>query len=387
MEPLTAARAPRLPAWLVVVAVVTAVLSGCTTGSPPRSPLPASPAAELVGAAATSTPAAELQAGLTGLLVERTYAVAALTDARDAEHLQALEDVSAAIAEVLGASYATAREPLRASLQRVDQLLAEHADALAAGDRPAAQQVVARLAVAHDELARVVRRVVPQLDAPEVAQHLAADVEVQRAVEARDGARLRELAAAAAGTARLLADGIAQDRRLGEVATPAARLRADLTALLTEHTVLMGALAREPVGDGQPQPSRVALDSNAAALAALLAESYPAARASFARSWAGHLDRLHRYAAARAAGDSGTAEAAVASGYAGELARLLAEHVDDLPATTALAELEPALQALLAALEAAGTPAGPAALRVAVAEVLPATALLSAAVAEDLRLG
>lgn len=386
MEPLAAARAPRAFACLATAAVLASLLGGCT-GSPPGAPATAaSPMLAPVGAAATSSPAAELQAGLTALLVQRTYAVAALTAQPGEEHLQSLEEVSAGIADVLGASYSTAREPLRASLQRVDRLLAEHAVALAARDQTAAERVAEQLGVAHGDLAEVVRRVVPRLDAPEVAQRLAADLAVQGAAAARDGAGLRELASGAATTARLLAAGIAKDRQLGDVGTPAARLRADLTALLTEHTVLVGALARELYG-AQPQPSRAALRDNAEELAALVADSYPAARAAFVRSWSGHLDRIERYAAARARGGTGAAEAAVVAGYPGELARLLAEHVDGLPASTSLAELEPALRLLLAAVDAAGSPEGPATLRAAVTGVMPVAALLSAAVAEDLRLG
>jgi hypothetical protein len=75
-------------------------------------------------------------------------------------------------------------------------------------------------------------------------------------------------------------------------------------------------------------------------------------------------------------------------GYPTELGRLLAEHVEGLPAQSSSTELEPALASLLAAVDAAaaGDPQAPAALRRAGAEVLPAAALVSAAVAEDLRL-
>ena len=95
---------------------------------------------------------------------------------------------------------------------------------------------------------------------------------------------------------------------------------------------------------------------------------------------------MERYAAARAAGSS--AEAGLVRAYPAELGRLLAGHIRELPAQSSRTELEPALTALLDAVDAAADaePGAAEQLRKAAADVLPAAALISAAMAEDLRL-
>jgi hypothetical protein len=381
--PVPAARPAVLRLAAFTLALVAA--AGCTSGQAPAAPAPTG----VTGAAASSSPVAELQAGLTALLVERAYVVAAATSAVAAGPavgaVAALDANSTALADVLGATYATARAPLLQALRRDDRLLVRHAEALAAGDAAAAAALRDDLAAAQGDLARVVRRVVPALDAGEVAMRLGADVQVQLAPASYG--RLHDTATGAAGTARLLAAGIAADRDLGSPGTDAARLRAELTGLLTEHAALVGALARELRAPGPGSRSaRLALQQNADALAAVLGDAYPDARTTFLRSWTAHLDRLARYASDRAAGRPG--EAGLVRGYPVELGRLLAQHVDGLPERSSRTELEPALTSLLAAVDAcaAGTPDGPALLRQAVADLLPAAALVSAAVAEDLRL-
>ncbi len=379
---------------LAAGALALATVAGCA--SPPAQRVASAPStAASVGAAATASPVAELQAGLTALLVERVFLVAAATDAVGASRtteepgaagaLEALDAGSVALADVLGATYSTARRPLLEALRHDDDLLAQHALALAAGDADAALDVRKRLVRAQADLARTVRRVVPTLDATEVAERLGADVQAQ--LPPRSYQRLQDTATSAAGTARLLAAGIASDRHLGSPSTPAARLRADVTGLLTEHVALEVAQARELRSPGpRAQSAGAALRTNAERLAAVLGEPYPAAQAPFLRSWTAHLDRLQRYATARAAGQP--AERGTVQGFPAELGRLLAEHVRGLPAASARTELEPALAALLAAVDAAadGTPEAPEALRKATADVLPATALVSGAMAEDLRL-
>lgn len=392
LRPTCSARRALLRPAAVALALVLA--TACSPSEPAVPPAPTASAAS--GAAATVTPVAELQTGLTALLVERVYLVAAATDAvaaaggrRDAAPAQAaltaLDAGSVALADVLGATYTEARQPLLEALRREDDLLARHAVLLVEGDAARTTAVRRALVRAQADLARTVRRVVPTLDAPQVAERLAADVQAQ--LPPRSYERLRETAAGAAGTARLLADGIANDRALSSPGTDAVRLRAQVTGLLTEHVLLVGALARELREPGATSPSaRTALQGNADQLAAVLGESYPAVQAPFLRSWTAHLDRLQRYAAARAT--SGTADRGLVQGYPAELGRLLADHVRGLPAQSVRTELTASLTSLLAAVDAAAAdrPDAPAVLRQAAADVLPATALLSAAVAEDLRL-
>ena len=369
-------------AWLAVALLVS--LSGCGGDDAPVQTRPSSAPAS--GAAAAVSPVAELQTGLTELLVERVHVAAAVTRAAaegDPEpELAALDEISVALADVIGATYSAAREPLLEALRTSDRLLGAHAAELAGGG---GRDERAALQDANAEVARVLRRVVPTLDEEEVGRRLGADLDAQLSASAYDG--LRSAGRDAAQTARLLTAGIAADRGLGRSTGDAVRWRADASGLLTEHVALLAAFAtelREP-GPGSVS-ARDALDANAVALAALLGERYPALAGSFARTWAAHLDRLETYAAARAAGRP--VDAGLLRGLPAELARLLAEHIRGLPAQSAQAELEPALTAQLAAVDAAAQdlPTAAAALREAVAAALPAAALVSAAAAEDLSL-
>ena len=367
----------------LLAGLLLAGVSGC--GTDDAAAVQARPSVSpATGAAAAVSPVAELQTGLTELLVERVHVAAALTRASAAgdpsAEVAALDEISVALADVLGATYSAAREPLLEALRASDRLLAAHADELARGG---GRQQRAGLRSAQTDVARVLRRVVPALDEQEVAQRLGADLAAQ--LSAYDG--LRGVGRDAAGTARLLTAAIAADRGLGPSTGDAVRWRADASGLLTEHVALLAALATELRDPGPGSAgARAALDANAAELAALLGERYPGLAGSFRRTWSAHLDRVEAYAGARAAGRP--AEPGLLQGLPAELSRLLAEHIRGLPARSAQAELEPALAAQLAAVEAAATglPTAASALREAVAAALPAAALVSAAVAEDLQL-
>lgn len=296
-------------------------------------------------------------------------------------------DASAGLADVLGATYSAARGPLEAGLRRDDALLIDHAVALATGDALGAAESRSALEQAEGELAQLLRRVVPTLDAVELTERLGGELRAQlAAVGPSPWVALREVATEAAGTARLLAAGIASDRGLGSPGTDAARLRAETTALLTEHVGLVGALGRTAADGADDGEVRAALQHNGEQLSTTIGDRYPVARSPFLRAWQAHLDRLARYAAARASGQDGAREMLL--GFPQELARLLSEHIGGLPAATVAAELEPAQVALLDALTAAADDelSAPRALRTAVREAQPAAGLVAAGIAEDLRL-
>lgn len=382
LRPAPAARRSLLR--LAVLPLVVLLVGGCTSAADPAPPSPS----PLTGAGASTSPAAELQAGLTSLLVERVHVVAAMSAGvargEATNEILALDDVSVALADVLGATYSAAREPLLQALREHDRLLVRHADAVSGSGRDGVRDELLESQLA---VARVVRRVVPTLDVDEVALRLGAEVTAQDTP--RDYEQLREAAAEAQQTARLLTAAVSDDRGLGSASTGAARWRSDATALLTEHVLITGALARELRTPGTGSVSaRRALDANAVALADLLGEPYAALRGAFLRSWSAHLDRLERYAAARVAEADEGAEPVLVRGYPAELARLVTEHVRGLPAQSARTELDRALDAQLHAVDSAAgdEPRAPQSLRAAAAAVLPAAALLSAAVAQDLRL-
>jgi hypothetical protein len=271
----------------------------------------------------------------------------------------------------------------------VDRLQLEHALTLSQGD--AAVTAVARAALeqAQLELSAVLRRVVPALGAEQVRDRLMSDLEAQLAAGGDDPyTALRTAAARARDTARVLTDGIAEDRQLGVSGTRASRLRADLTALLTEHVLLAGGLAGEltKADGGAAASARSALDANALELTAVLGRGYPAISEPFLQAWTAHVVRLEDYA--RAAATGGAPQGDALRGFAGALADLLVEYVDGLPADRISDELAPALEAMLRAVDAAadGSPDVPAELGRAAAATPAPAALLAAAIAEDLRL-
>ncbi|MGI8536590.1 MAG: hypothetical protein ACR2K2_08840 [Mycobacteriales bacterium] len=393
-------RAARRLAALLVVALSSAA---CTQDAAAPPPAPRT-STVTTGAVASQSRAAELQAGLTYVLVERVYVTAAATSAvlasggrvdqpEVAAALEALEVSSTSLAGVLEASV-EARPPLLLALRTSDRAHVEHA--VARSDADAAEVATARAGLdrAQRELSAVLRRVVPGLDAEEVTARLLADLAAQLAADGDEPyPALRAAAVRARDTARVLADGVAEDRQLGPSGTRAATLRSDLTALLTEHQLLAGGLAHELAvasGDGAggdgggARSARTALDANTLALSELFGRAYPAVRAPFLRLWTGHVALLGEYAAAVASGESSSADGLHST--PGTMSRLLAAHIDQLPVDRVAAELATTLDAQLVAVDAAasGSRQAPTELRRAAAAAPAPAALLAAAIAEHL---
>lgn len=350
---MTTRRDPARARLLPALALAGALLTACSS-APGAAPAVVSPAPTAgVGAAAATSRGAELEAALTAVLVERVHALSAAASGR-AGAVAALDASSEAVTEVLSAGYTEARAPLLAALRACDEA------------------VVDRSSGCETDLDVALTAVVPRLDAAQRAGRLPTS-----AVAGYPA--LRRAGAAARSSARVLAGAVAADRHLGETATPAATLRADLTWLLVEHVLLATA---------QPTPQdRAALSANGADLVDLLGRAYPDLRAPLRRTWSAHLDRLTTWSASFAAGDStrtATLRRAV-SGLTGDLSRLLATHVDGLPADRLAQEVGPALDSELRAATAVASGRTDAASqrRRAVEDVLAPAALIAAAVAED----
>ncbi len=390
--------ARRLTALLIVsLSSVAGVATACSSQSPAPPP-PSVDGQVATGAAASRSRAAELQAGLTAVLVERVYVTAAtsrtvlthdgvLDSPEVIAALDALDGSSQSLADIFGATYDHARPPLLSALRTADRLQVERAAARAGGDPGQVEATRAGLDQAQRELSAVIRRVVPGLKADAVTDRLLADLAAQLAAEGdAPYASLRVAAGRARDTSRLLGGGIAEDRRLGPFGTRAATLRADLTALLTEHVLLIGALADELAGGREAgvQSARTALSASTLALSDVVGSAYPAARATFAERWSGHVTALDAYAS-----DPGSRTAPASLAAAPDrLGRMLAGYVDGLPADRIAAELVTAQDALLGAVDAATQRAAraPIELRQAVAAMTGPAALLAAAIAEDLQL-
>lgn len=374
-------RAPRAAALLLVLPLL--LVAACSSPPPPAATT-AQPASA-VGADATRSRTAELQAGLTHLLVERVYETsAARTAADEAERddaAAALDESAVALAGLLAASDTFARDPLVAALRAVDRRSLQQADA---GDGPEAPAALDRLRTAQAELADTVGRVVPRLGAGLVRERLDGDLDAQLAVSGDDPYALLRLAAARApDTARLLTGGIAEDRELGVFGTRAATLRAALTGTLTEHVLLAGALGHEnDAGPDRRAGALRALQANGEQLTGQLATAYPSLATDFGPSWQRHVTRLAALAA-----DPTEVQARRVVAYPPELGALLARHVDGLPARTTVVEVEPLLRAVAAAVRAAATGATEQhrVLRRAAGTAPAPGALLAAAIAQDRR--
>lgn len=393
-------QARRRPATaLSALSLVAVLLTSCTSGDPASTTTETgTPGQGLAGAAASSTRTAELTAGLTHVLVERVYVTraageavassAARADPPSAEAARrALDASSESVASVLGAVYNDARPPLLLALREVDRLQLERALTLSSGDAAAVAASGAALEQAQLELSAVLRRVVPALGAVQIRDRLMPDLEAQLAASGDTPyTALRLAAARSRDTARVLAGGISEDRHLGVSGTRASRLRADVTALLTEHVLLAAALTGELVADADAAGARAALDANALELATVLGRGYPAANEPFLTAWVAHVARLEEYA--RAVTTGGAPQGDALRGFAGTLADLLAAQIDGLPAERISAELAPTLDAMLRAVDAAanGSPDALVELGRAAAETPAPAALLAAAIAEDLRL-
>jgi len=321
------------------------LLIGCTGGGAP-DPAPPS-GGPATGAAASTTRAAELEAGLTWALVER---------------VQTSDSGSPALAELLAGPDEGARVALLASLRRVDRR------------QPGSER----------SLAAALRRVAPATDRAELAQvalHLLSRPGGAGSYDVLHAATLQ-----ARDDARVLAAGVAAERGLGPTGTRASALRADLTGLLLEHVALTTALARElAVGGAGAVGARAALAANTAALGGLLGVAYPELAEPFARAWSSHVLRLESVATAVVV--SGSSEPSLDSA-ARTLAEVFTPAVDDLPVKRLTSELEPLLRAQVRAVESAArsNPSATGDLHRATAEVPAPVALLSAAIAEHLRL-
>ncbi|MBC7375378.1 MAG: hypothetical protein H7323_15420 [Frankiales bacterium] len=360
--------------------------SGDATARP--SPPPAGQS--LYGAEASRSRAAELEAGVTSLLVERMHLTVATqaADEGDRSDLQAALDASSAsLAGLLGVAYDGSRDPLLRALRSVDQRALQHADAVRSGDAGRVAAAVAGARTAEAELAVVVGRVAPRLPSEQVVERLQGDLTAQLAVRGPDlYARLGEAARRAPDTARLLTDGIVADRNLGPSGSRAAQLRAELTGLLTSHVLLSGAVSHEQVAGGRPQRAEDALRANGDQLSTVLGGAYPTLPLQFGPSWRAHVERVIVLARSTA-GAQATAERRAVLDYPTKLGALLARYVGGLPATTTADEIAPMLTSLVRLVDAEGRAEPDVAelMRRTSASVPAVAALLAAAIAQDRR--
>jgi len=146
-----------------------------------------------------------------------------------------------------------------------------------------------------------------------------------------------------------------------------ANLRAQLTALLSDHVYLAAAALDQALADGgdletaDVQAAVTTLDTNTVEIAALIGSAYPDAEQPFLDSWRSHIPFFVNYTLGEATGDAEMSAQAVEdlNGYAVSFGQLINSVVPELPAEAVQAELEMHAVSLIAAIDAniAGDPA------------------------------
>ena len=244
----------------------------------------------------------------------------------------------------------------------------EYTKGKATGDAKAAKAAQKKLDGYREEFGAFISSAVPSLPAEAVAEELTPHVEsviatIDAVIAKKPTAfeKLREAAGHMPNTAKVLAGGIAEgnDELTGSTESPAAELRATLTAALTEHVYLAGIAVTQGVGDGLDSGSFKAaagsLDENSKALADAIGSVYGMdAGKQFLALWRDHIGFFVEYTEAKATGDKKGAKAAVKKldGYREEFGAFIESANPELPAAAVADELTPHVESVLKTIDA-----------------------------------
>ncbi|SDI71613.1 hypothetical protein SAMN05192558_11717 [Actinokineospora alba] len=143
------------------------------------------------------------------------------------------------------------------------------------------------------------------------------------------------------------------------VDTPASKLRADLTQLLTEHVYTAAIALKTAVDAGgkMDDPGVKAavanLDANSVALSKAIGGAYPAAEAPFLESWRQHIGFFVDYTLGKATKDQAKVDKAKADldGYRTSFGQLINSVVPELPAAAVAEELKPHTASVFATID------------------------------------
>jgi hypothetical protein len=162
------------------------------------------------------------------------------------------------------------------------------------------------------------------------------------------------------GTAKILAGGIATNKKLaGSTTDNAAELRSGLTFLLTAHVYHAGIAINQAVADGgaltKPKTAAAvaALDLNSVALSKAVGSAYPAAEAPFLKSWRQHIGFFVNYTLGKATKNATMTRQAIKDldGYRTSFGELINSVVPELPAAAVAEELKPHVASLFTAID------------------------------------
>ncbi len=376
--------------------------TGTTAMAPGTSPGTA------VAMAATATPAAELRATMTDLLVSHVYlAGIALqtavqtspTSPQTAAATEALDQNSMQIADAVGSVYGPEAGDQFLELWRKHiGFFVDYTVAKAAGDDEAANiaktaldgyllDLGAFLAAANPNLTEdgVAEALVPHVDT------LFAAIDLMVAKDPTAPSALRQAAAAMPPIAAVLTDAIVTQQELeGSADGDAAGLRAGLTTLLDEHVYLAGILVVTALATSPDSPeataAAAALDENSVAFADAVGSIYgPEAGDQFLELWRKHIGFFVDYTVAKATSDDEAADIAKTglSGYFLDLGAFLATANPNLTEDGVAEALVPHAETLFATIDlaAAGDAGTYDALRQAAGAMPPIAAALAGAIA------
>ena len=329
---------------VATTAAATATTDGPATTGPENTDGPATTAAP--AAAVTSlTGASTLRAGMTGLLTEHVYLAALTTGALMRDDAPAVDafatalngptasnsaDLSGAIASAYGPEIGKAFDGLWRSQDHIPAFV-DYAKAVKAGDTAAADAAKTRLVGYAKTFGTTMASVNPNLEAAAVeaavTMHATTLLTVIDAQKAGDQpkvyASLREAYHHMGGTAEVLAVATAKQfpqKFDGDASSPAADLRAGMTALLREHVLLASSATGGAIGGRQAQfdAAATALNgptgSNTSDIVDAIASAYgPEVGKAFDGLWRseGHIPAFVAYTKAVAGGDAAGATKAL----------------------------------------------------------------------------
>ena len=385
----------------------TSAMSADTTGRTAGTAAGTTPGSA-VAMAATATPAAELRATMTDLLVSHVYlAGIALqtavqtgpTSPQTAAATEALDQNSMQIADAVGSVYGPEAGDQFLELWRKHiGFFVDYTVAKASGDDEAANiaktaldgyllDLGAFLAAANPNLTEdgVAEALVPHVDT------LFAAIDLMVAKDPTAPSALRQAAAAMPPIAAVLTDAIVTQQELeGAADGDAAGLRAGLTTLLDEHVYLAGILVVTALATSPDSPeataAAAALDENSVAFADAVGTIYgPEAGDQFLELWRKHIGFFVDYTVARATGDDEAANIAKTglNGYFLDLGAFLAAANPNLTEDGVAEALVPHAETLFSTIDlaAAGDAGTYDALRQAAGAMPPIAAALAGAIA------
>ncbi|MCU1587954.1 MAG: hypothetical protein JWN31_1447 [Frankiales bacterium] len=406
----------RTPIKIATVAVgVAFAATACGSSSNGTSSEPTTPSTTAaVGTAATATKAADLRAGLTYLLEEHvqlagiaTHTALVAGGKMDAPAVKAavaaLDANSIALSKAVGAAYPKAEAPFLASWRQHIGFFVDYTLGKATKNAKMVAKAKSDLDGYRTSFGQLINSVVPELPADAVAAELKphvaslfAAIDAQVAGSPKQFQLLQDAAGHMPGTAAILAGGIASNLKLGKTDTPAADLRAGLTALLTQHVYAAGIAIDTAVSKGGNLKDPLvggavsALDANSVALSKAVGAAYPKAEVPFLASWRQHIGFFVNYTLGKATKNSKQVSMAMTDldGYRTSFGQLINSVVPELPADAVANELKPHVASLFTAIDAdvAGDPSVFGKLETAASHMPGTAATLAGGIAQNLKL-